>query len=218
MLPADSGHAVVTAIEALAHQLPAEPAEDASFEQRCADALVALATGSQGSEGSQGRAEVVLSADLRALAGDGGCEFEAGPVIHPEVARRIACDCRLQAVLRDPRGRAVGIGQRSRNVPEWLMRELRARDHGCCFPGCGTRRFIAAHHIIHWVWGGATELDNLVLVCSFHHKLVHEGGWRVNLPDGLEAVWHRPDGRRYQPGPPQVTSAVRARLEVLDSS
>jgi len=211
MLPAAEGHAVIAALERIANQLPAEPAEDASFEQRCADALVVLATGSsEGSEGSEARAEVILSADLWALAGDdGGCEFEGGPVIHPEVARRIACDCRLQAVLRNPSGRAVGIGRRSRNVPEWLLRELRARDHGCCFPGCGTRRFIAAHHIIHWVWGGATELDNLVLVCSFHHKLVHEGGWKVNLPDGLEAVWHRPDGRRYQPGPPRGPTTAK---------
>ena len=187
MLPAAEGHAVIAALERIADQLPAEPAADASFEQRCADALVALATGAQGSEGSDARAEVVLSADLRALGTDeGGCELEAGPVLHPEVARRIACDCRLRAVLRDPRERAVGIGQRSRNVPRWLLRELKARDHGCTFPGCGTRRFIAAHHIIHWVWGGATELDNLVLVCSFPSQ----AGARRGV-EGEPARWPR---------------------------
>jgi hypothetical protein len=223
MLPADGGHEVITAIAALAHQLPEEPAEYATFEQRCADALVALATSS--SEGSQARTEVVLSADLHALrSDDDGCEFDGGPVVHPEVARRISCDCRLQTVLRDPLGRAVGIGRRSRNVPEWLLRELRARDHGCTFPGCGTRRFTAAHHIVHWARGGATELGNLVLVCSFHHKLVHESGWRVTLAHGLEAVWFRPDGRRYQPelprttvatdaAPPPVRSATQAQVE-----
>ncbi|HEX3328161.1 MAG TPA: DUF222 domain-containing protein [Actinomycetota bacterium] len=219
MLPADGGHAVVTALEAIAAQLPREPADNASFEQRCADALVVLAMGSSG--GSQDRAEVVLSADLAALGGDrGGCEFEAGPVVHPEVARRIACDCRLQAVLRDPSGRAVGIGRRSRNVPEWLLRELTARDHGCCFPGCGTRRFTAAHHIVHWGRGGATDLDNLVLVCSFHHKLVHEGGWRVTLDGGVAAEWFRPDGRRYQPAPARTTVATGTTtdVELVDTS
>ncbi|MEA2506856.1 MAG: hypothetical protein QOH48_1474 [Actinomycetota bacterium] len=79
------------------------------------------------------------------------------------------------------------------------MRELLFRDGGCTFPGCGTRRFIAAHHIIHWAHGGATQLDNLVLLCSFHHKLVHEGGWRVGLGEGWQAQWLRPDGRSYEP-------------------
>jgi hypothetical protein len=204
MLPADGGDAVITALTRIADSLPRVPVEQATFEQRCADALVTLA--SESSTGSGGRAEVVLSADLRSLASDdGGCRFEAGPVVHPEVARRISCDCRLQAVLRDPGGRAVGIGRRSRSVPGWLMRELLSRDEGCSFPGCGTRRFLAAHHVVHWVHGGATQLDNLTLLCSFHHKLVHEGGWKVKLTEGLRAVWLRPNGARYEPALPAVT-------------
>jgi hypothetical protein len=127
-------------------------------------------------------------------------------VVHPEVARRISCDCRLQAVLRDPGGRAVGIGRRSRNVPDWLLRELLSRDGGCSFPGCGTGRFLAAHHVVHWAHGGATQLDNLTLLCSFHHKLVHEGGWKVQLTDGLKAVWFRPSGVRYEATLPDATS------------
>jgi hypothetical protein len=141
-------------------------------------------------------------------------------VVHPEVARRIACDCRLRAVLREPSGRAVGIGRRSRNVPQWLLRELHSRDDGCCFPGCGTRRFTAAHHIVHWGRGGATDLDNLVLVCRFHHKLVHEGGWRVTLAGGVVAEWFQPDGRRYQPAPPRTTVATGTTtdVELVDTS
>ena len=61
---------------------------------------------------------------------------------------------------------------------------------------------------MHWAQGGGTDLDNLVLVCSFHHKLVHEGGWRVTLRDGLRALWLRPDGRSYEPGPPKVPELV----------
>ena len=57
------------------------------------------------------------------------------------------------------------------------MRQLKYRDRECTFPGCGARRFTQAHHIVWWERGGATDLDNLVLVCSFHHKLVHEYGW-----------------------------------------
>jgi hypothetical protein len=80
------------------------------------------------------------------------------------------------------------------------MRQLRFRDHGCTFPGCGTSAFLQAHHTRHWEDGGRTDLDNLVLVCHFHHKLVHEFGWKVRL-DGLLTHWFRPSGRRYTPGP-----------------
>nr|MBA2599069.1 HNH endonuclease [Actinomycetota bacterium] len=75
------------------------------------------------------------------------------------------------------------------------------RDHGCSFPGCGTRSFLQAHHIVHWEHGGTTDLNNLTLVCCFHHKLVHEYGWRVALDDDSMATWFRRSGRRYDPGP-----------------
>jgi Domain of unknown function (DUF222)/HNH endonuclease len=206
MLPAEDGSAVIAAIETLTKSLPSFPEEDSSFEQRCADALVTLCT-SGTAPGS--RPEVVLSADLSALAGDGpGARLDGGAVLHPETARRIACDSKIETVLRDHQGRALGIGRRSRNVPVWLMRELVTRDGGCSFPGCGTKRYLAAHHIVHWARGGATDLGNLTVVCSFHHKLVHEGGWNLKLRDGLEAVWLRPDGRSYEPRPPNVREAA----------
>ncbi|MEA2508839.1 MAG: hypothetical protein QOG21_921, partial [Actinomycetota bacterium] len=187
---------------------PRVPARS-TFEQRCADALVALASGSSSSARDRGsggaRAEVVLNVDLAALSSDGGgCHLEGGPAIHPEMARRLSCDCRLQAVLRDGGGGAVGIGRRSRSVPGWLLRELLGRDHGCTFPGCGTRRFLAAHHVIHWAHGGPTQLDNLVLVCSFHHRLVHEGAWKVRLVGGVVAEWSRPNGVHYDPALPKT--------------
>jgi hypothetical protein len=82
-----------------------------------------------------------------------------------------------------------------------MMRQLRFRDYGCTFPGCGSRRFVQAHHIAWWRHGGRTDLDNLLLVCTFHHKLVHEHGWTVRRdPDGVSG-WFFPDGRRYRAGP-----------------
>jgi hypothetical protein len=68
-------------------------------------------------------------------------------VIHPETARRLACDVRVEMVLQDGTGGVVGIGHAARNVPRWLLRQLRHRDRGCVFPGCEARRFVHAHHI-----------------------------------------------------------------------
>jgi hypothetical protein len=94
----------------------------------------------------------------------------------------------------------LGIGRTSQVVPQWLERPLLHRDRGCTFPGCGARRLLHAHHILHWVGdGGPTEIPNLVLVCSFHHRLVHEHGWRVSLDRSGVTAWYRPGGRPYDP-------------------
>ena len=60
-----------------------------------------------------------------------------------------------------------------------MIRQVRYRDRECRFPGCGSRRFTEAHHIVWWRDGGRTDLDNLLLICSFHHRLVHEHGWSL---------------------------------------
>ncbi len=125
-------------------------------------------------------------------------------MIHPQTARRLLCTARVQRVIEDHGGQVVGLGRTSREPSGWMMRQLRYRDFGCTFPGCGTRAFTQAHHITWWEHGGPTDLDNLVLACSFHHRLVHEYRWVVKRdPDGTTR-WFSPDGRRYRagPGPP----------------
>ncbi|HEY7477999.1 MAG TPA: HNH endonuclease signature motif containing protein, partial [Actinomycetota bacterium] len=83
------------------------------------------------------------------------------------------------------------------------VRLVRHRDRGCVFPGCGTNRYTQVHHVRWWRHGGKTDLENLALVCSLHHRLVHEHGWRLTRSGG-RARWFRPDGERYRagPGPP----------------
>lgn len=120
-------------------------------------------------------------------------------MIDPESARRLGCDCRLETVVHDASGVIVGVGRAARNVPAPLLRALRARDRGCTFPGCGARWFLHAHHIRWWGRGGRTDLDNLVLACHFHHKLVHEGGWDVRLGAPGTAHWFRPNGTEFDP-------------------
>jgi hypothetical protein len=210
LLPAAEGAAFIKAIERAAERLAeAPPEEEQDFdipvspqdrrEQRAADALCALSSQALASDQDADRATVVLHTTLDGL-GRGSSEIEGGLGLHHDIARRLSCDARLQFVLRDEEGNALGIGRASRNVPRWLQRQLLYRDHGCTFPGCGTRMFLKAHHIWHWELGGPTDYANLVLVCTFHHKLVHEGGWSVCL-DGSVEEWYKPTGRRYDPGP-----------------
>jgi len=86
-----------------------------------------------------------------------------------------------------------------------MLRQVRYRDLGCTFPGCGARRFTEAHHIQHWRDGGKTTVENLALVCSFHHRLVHEYGWQMaRSPEG-DAAWFRPSGIRMRAGPRSPT-------------
>lgn len=179
------------------------------LRQRYADALVVLCSGQITTDPDADRATVVVATSLQALQSDElGCELEGSGVIHPEIARRLSCDCRLQWVLRNPDGTAVGIGRAGRNIPPYLRRELLHRDGGCTFPGYGTKRFVDGHHISHWEAGGPTNLDNLTTVCRFHHKLLHEFGWRVALDEHQSAGWFRPDGRRYEPGTSRADPAT----------
>ncbi|HVS23190.1 MAG TPA: HNH endonuclease signature motif containing protein [Gammaproteobacteria bacterium] len=73
---------------------------------------------------------------------------------------------------------------------------MKARDGGCRFPGCDRTRFCDGHHVKHWADGGETKLGNLVTLCSFHHTLLHEGGFAVTVTDDAVFVFSRPDGSR----------------------
>jgi hypothetical protein len=147
------------------------------------EALVELAESSLGAS-DEGRAvatRLVVHVDAAVLASDGRgrSELEAGPVIAPVTARRLGCDTETVAqVERD--GMPVSVGRTRRTVPPALRRLLEARDDTtCCFPGCERRRHLQAHHRRHWAHGGETSLDNLILLCFHHHRLVHEGGYVI---------------------------------------
>ena len=149
------------------------------------EALLELAEASLAAPGPSGdhcveRARLVVHVDAAALSYHGGrSELEGGPVISPETVRRLGCDAELVAqVERD--GLPVSAGRRRRTVPPALRRLLEARNGDtCCFPGCERRRHLQAHHRRHWAHGGETSLDNLVLLCFHHHRLVHEGGYTI---------------------------------------
>jgi hypothetical protein len=134
-----------------------------------------------GGEAVPERARLVVHVDAAALASEhaGRCELEEGPVVPPETARRLGCDAdTVTTIERD--GLPVSVGRTRRTVPPRLRRALEARDEGaCCWPGCENRRHLDAHHRVHWAHGGETSLENLVLLCWHHHRLVHEGGYSI---------------------------------------
>jgi hypothetical protein len=96
------------------------------------------------------------------------------------------------------------IGRKTRRISPAQRRALRIRDGGCRFPGCARRRHLQAHHVRHWLHGGRTDLDNLVLLCRTHHMLLHEAGFAVEAGADARTPWtfRRPDGRIVPAAPP----------------
>ena len=170
-----------------------------SVSQRRADALEHilgrfLARKCSGS--AAGAHEVVVHIAHDALCDvpeSSGAEFDNGRSVAVETARRLGCDGALVGVVEGAKGEPLAVGRRARAVPPAVRRALRVRDGGCRFPGCDRSRFTHAHHIKHWADGGETSLDNLVTLCSFHHRQVHEGGFGVRMNEG-EIEFMRPDG------------------------
>ena len=178
---------------------PDSVAEEVTAGQRRADALALIAESALDNGLDRGtiadRYQVVMH-----LGGPAGSEAEqsvleladGGIHVSAETSRRLACDASVVVIRESTDGSILDVGRKTRTIPTAIRRALDARDGHCRFPGCTARR-CDAHHIEHWVDGGTTALDNLVLICRRHHRLVHEGGWLVELI-GEEARFVRPDG------------------------
>ena len=136
------------------------------------------------------------------LATEDGSHVPAG------TSRRLACDAETVEVKRGRDGSVLDVGRRQRTVGWRLRKALDVRDGGCRFPGCGSR-YTQAHHAIPWSEGGETKLDNLILLCRFHHRAVHEGGWRVEMGEAGAARFRDPRGR-VVPAVPPANEDVRA--------
>ena len=195
------------AAEHVSAETPPPPVEDVSAEMPVprgpegrADALLALAdgylAGARGSRTGGDRYQVLVHVEPATLAGGAGerCELDHGAPLAASTARRLACDASLVYVLeRD--GVPLDVGRKTRSIPPALRRALAARDDGCRFPGCSSRRFVDAHHIVHWADAGPTKLDNLVSLCRHHHRLLHEGGYTLTAAGDGRLTFRRPDGR-----------------------
>ena len=143
------------------------------------------------------RTEVVVHADLETLAEDepGRCQLEDGTGLSAATLQRLTCDSGLRLAL-DERGKTLDIGRRSRTIPPAMRRAIIDRDQSQCrFPGCTMKGRLQIHHGQHWSRRGHTKKPNLILVCLYHHKVLHEGGWQVTGDAGGALTNVDPHGR-----------------------
>ncbi len=159
--------------------------------------------------------EVRLHVTEDELRQGGGFIENAGCVgVSAETSRRLACDAAVVEVACDEAGRVVRTGRRTRTVPMGMRRALEIRDQRrCAFPSCTHTRFLDAHHVQHWSDGGATELDNLVLLCRRHHTFVHEYGYGIER-DARGTQFVAP-GKRPIPIRPPLPESPSAPIERL---
>jgi hypothetical protein len=167
-----------------------------AWQAQQADALLAIVRsyldGGRGGEGGStaDHYQVVVHADAKSLSGGTGCSD-----LPIETVKRLLCDCSLVTVVEDENAKPLDVGRKQRTVSTPLKRALYARDRGCTFPGCHRKRYVDGHHLRHWINGGETTPANLTLLCTHHHKKLHEGGFSIvkEVDETLRFVTH--DGR-----------------------
>ena len=205
-LPMEQGELVCRGLDKAIQDEPVNGPEfaDTSWHAQQADALVTLArsylAGGSGEHATGSETyQILVHVDQSALSeGTGRSDLPL------ETVKRLGCDASIVKVTDGPDGQPLSVGRKQRTAPVAIKRALWARDGGCAFPGCTHTRFIAAHHVRHWAQGGETSLANTMLLCSAHHRLVHEGGYTIRKDEQERWYFRRPDGRAipahgYQP-------------------
>lgn len=212
VLPDEEGATFITALTRKAGQFDLDPYDGSvpEYGTRLADALVEMASQSLAADADHDRATLMVHTDVQTLLGiEGGAQatlgdgttIPTGTTITNQTLRRLACDARIQLVIEDPVDGVIGIGRTARSIPGWLNRVVRARDGGCRFPGCDRTIWLHVHHIRHWADGGPTDLDNLVTLCGYHHRLIHNDGWQIRGNPNGEVVWITSWGTEFERHP-----------------
>ncbi len=232
-LPAEVGALFVRALQAAIDTLPvpkdvpagtfSEPEPSDRPRQRRVDALAVmaesfLASGPKDLSGAD-RQQLVVHVDAATLEHReaGRCELEQGPALASETARRLACDCSVVRILENEKGEPLDVGRKTRTIPPAIRRALQSRDRGCRFPGCTFKRYVDGHHVKHWADGGETKLTNLVTVCRFHHRLVHEGQVVIQTLDDGAFRFTKPNGDSFESPEPPTPSHGMALSEMPET-
>ena len=180
------------ALEAAYFRDDSKPKNDESLFQRQADALVKMAQGylAGGKEKASCTADhyqVVVHVDENALRGTPNGDSKSDLPI--ERVRRLCCDSAVVTVTENEKGDPLHVGRKHRIVQPALRRALVARDRCCRFPGCTHDKWLDAHHVEHWADGGETSLDNTIMLCTTHHRLLHEGGFCMRRASDGEIIF-----------------------------
>jgi hypothetical protein len=184
------------------------------LERLTADALVECVTGSRPDSGDRPAVpEVSVLIDWRTLR-DGlhdtsVHELSNGTTLPVASIRRMCCEAVIVPVLMGPDGRPVDVGREMRTATRKQRRMLRSMYRSCGHPHCDTPfDWCDIHHVVPWEQGGSTDLHNLLPLCSKHHHLVHDGGWRLTMDDQRAVRLRSPDGHVTIDGPPVTARAA----------
>ena len=209
-LPAAVGALVLKALEAAVPETPPDEVERPTWSHKRADAMAVIfesfmAHGAEAMSGGE-RHQVVVHVSAETLSAGGGdrCEIEDGPAIATETARRLTCDASVIAIVENEKGEPLSVGRKTRSIPPAIQRALNSRDRGCRFPGCTHKKYTDAHHIKHWARGGETKMSNLVTLCRFHHRKVHEGQVVIQVLDDGAIRFVQRDGECFDTATPMV--------------
>jgi hypothetical protein len=194
-LPIEDGELICRALDngVEVHSSNGPEFADATWQGQQADALVAMARtylsgGATGRIGSADHYQIVVHVDEAALT-----EGRGRSDLPLETVRRLSCDGSVVPILENGEG-VLSVGRKRRTVAAATKRALWTRDGGCSFPGCTHVLFLDAHHIRHWSQGGETSLDNTMLLCPAHHRLVHEGDYTIRRDERGRWYFCSPDG------------------------
>jgi hypothetical protein len=131
----------------------------------------------------------------------GICETSDGIPLPVDTVRRLCCQAEILPVVLNGAGQVLDQGRTARTVNRKQRRALRAMHRTCGHPTCQVRfDQCAIHHVVWWRNGGATDIHNLLPLCSTHHHLVHEGGWTLTMTHDRIATWVRPDHTVWHTG------------------
>jgi hypothetical protein len=122
-------------------------------------------------------------------------ELEGGGLVDAQTVKRLACDATVVVALDDELGHTMYEGRAKRFATDTQRREVTRRDRRCRFPGCAASTFTNVHHIVEWKPGGRTDLDNIALLCEFHHHRIHSRGWSMTGNANAELRIVTPGGR-----------------------
>jgi hypothetical protein len=191
---------------------PPGPGDTRSTPARRTDLLIDILSGA----GDWPHMIVHVSDETLLEGATGLSETASGTFLTAEEISRIACDASITRVVFDPESLPLDLGRTKRLVTPALRAAVAATFFECVFPTCDRpETWCDVHHLQPWQAGGETKIENLVLLCRYHHTLIHEGGWTIRgIPGNLR--FHRPDGTELDPNPPARISARPPRRPSLD--